>query len=187
MKYNSQTISGALLFIGAAQFLFCLVIASALYPNYSISQNMISDLGVGSTALLFNGSILLFGLVVVTGSYYAFRAFNDKVLSTFIALSGIGAIGVGLFPETLGLIHFLAALVTFLFGALSAIAAYRLETTPLEEFSILLGVISLTALGLSLSHNYLGLGPGGMERLIVYPVLLWVMGFGGYLMHSSRK
>jgi len=29
---------------------------------------------------------------------------------------------------------------------------------------------------------YLSLGPGGMERMIVYPVLLWVIGFSGYLM-----
>jgi hypothetical protein len=32
------------------------------------------------------------------------------------------------------------------------------------------------------SHVYLGLGAGGMERMVVYPVLLWSIGFGGYLM-----
>ncbi|WP_440955609.1 DUF998 domain-containing protein [Methanosarcina sp. Mfa9] len=30
------------------------------------------------------------------------------------------------------------------------------------------------------------LGPGGLERWIAYPILLWVTGFGGYLMGHSR-
>jgi hypothetical protein len=28
---------------------------------------------------------------------------------------------------------------------------------------------------------YLGLGVGGMERMIAYPALMWGTGFGGYL------
>jgi len=31
------------------------------------------------------------------------------------------------------------------------------------------------------SSFYLGLGPGGMERMIVYPALMWLAGFGGHL------
>jgi len=31
------------------------------------------------------------------------------------------------------------------------------------------------------SSFFLGLGPGGMERMIVYPALMWLAGFGGHL------
>jgi len=31
------------------------------------------------------------------------------------------------------------------------------------------------------SNFYLGLGPGGMERMVIYPALVWLAGFGGYL------
>jgi hypothetical protein len=31
------------------------------------------------------------------------------------------------------------------------------------------------------SGNYLGLGLGGMQRMGVYPLLLWDVGFGVYL------
>jgi hypothetical protein len=31
------------------------------------------------------------------------------------------------------------------------------------------------------------LGPGGMERMIVYPVMLWVIGLGSYMMHSPER
>lgn len=30
--------------------------------------------------------------------------------------------------------------------------------------------------------GYLGLGVGGMKRMIAYPTLLRIMGFGGYLL-----
>ncbi len=45
MKLNYGKISGALLFVGSAQFVIALTVAEALYPAYSISQNYISDLG----------------------------------------------------------------------------------------------------------------------------------------------
>src|SRR5438034_1266603 len=44
--------------------------------------------------------------------------------------------------------------------------------------------------GYSISQNYisdLGVGPGsgGMERMIVWPILVWGTAFGGYLFGSS--
>jgi hypothetical protein len=53
--------------------------------------------------------------------------------------------------------------------------------------SILLGVGSLVALGLYGSKVYLGLGGGGMERMIAYPVLAWGIGFGGALLGGNVK
>jgi len=32
------------------------------------------------------------------------------------------------------------------------------------------------------SGNYFGLGIGGMERMIVYPMLVWGLAFAGYLL-----
>ncbi|NIQ06941.1 MAG: DUF998 domain-containing protein, partial [Candidatus Korarchaeota archaeon] len=31
------------------------------------------------------------------------------------------------------------------------------------------------------------LGKGGMERMIAYPLLIWVVGFGGYLLGLSQE
>ena len=101
-----------------------------------------------------------------------------------IGLSGLGALGVGLFPETAGVLHVLVSLIAFLFAALSAIAASKLVKTPFTYFSVILGISSLVALVLFGIQFYSGLGAGGMERMIAYPVLLWAIGFGGYLMAS---
>ncbi|MGZ4915015.1 MAG: hypothetical protein ACXV3T_08925, partial [Halobacteriota archaeon] len=36
------------------------------------------------------------------------------------------------------------------------------------------------------THSVLSLiGPGGVERWVSYPVVLWSIGFGGYLMGQS--
>ena len=51
---------------------------------------------------------------------------------------------------------------------------------PLSYFSVFLGIVSLSALVLFASGTYLGLGKGGMERMVAYPALLWVVGFGCY-------
>ena len=69
---------------------------------------------------------------------------------------------------------------------------------PLSLISVALGAITLGALALvssgmvpsgSLTSDitydsvfYMGLGPGGMERMIVYPALMWLAGFGGHLL-----
>jgi hypothetical protein len=39
----------------------------------------------------------------------------------------------------------------------------------------------LGALILFIGKIDLGLGVGGMERMILYPILMWGAGFGGYL------
>jgi len=34
---------------------------------------------------------------------------------------------------------------------------------------------------------YLGLGVGGMERMILYPAMLWAIGFGAYLSAEENR
>ena len=44
---------------------------------------------------------------------------------------------------------------------------------PMSVAVIFLGGLTLVSLALFVLGIYLGLGPGGMERMIVYPVILW--------------
>src|SRR2546425_271912 len=68
---------------------------------------------------------------------------------------------------------------------LTAIFAARIVRPPFRYLSLVLGVLSLVALGLFIANADLGLGPGGMERMIVWPILVWGTAFGGYLFGSS--
>ncbi len=65
------------------------------------------------------------------------------------------------------------------------VGAARVTTAPFRFVSLLLGAVSLLTL---ISTLFLGdgspmtvLGIGGIERWIVYPMILWVIDFGGYL------
>jgi hypothetical membrane protein len=186
MKYDDRKVAGALLFLASVQCVFGIIIAEALYPGYSTSQNYISDLGVGPSALIFHSSVFLLGAVVIVDVHLTRHVLGSRLFSALLVLMAVGAMGVGLFPEDFGIIHGVASLFVFLFGALSAIVSYKVQKPPFSYLSLLLGALSLVALLLFISGTYLGLGKGGMERLIAYPALLWCVGFGGYLIGYSR-
>jgi len=174
------------LLIGAIEFIVGMAITQIGYgstfdwgSSYSLSHNYISDLGatqcgyfhtgsLGSGSayacspwhLVFNISIVVMGLLILLAVVLlrtAFPARRTRMIGLgLLAVAGVGAIGVGLFPENVNIsAHSLSALLAFLCSGL--------------------------ALVLFLSKVYVGLGVGGMERLIVAPVLLWSIVVGIHL------
>ena len=125
------------------------------------------------------------GILVIAGSWFVHRAFGRRSVTIPMTVLGIGALGVGVFPGNTGAPHQLFAMVTFIAGGVAAISAARVTTAPFRLISFALGAASLLTLA---SYMVLGdstpmaaLGVGGIERWIVYPVILWVIAFGGYL------
>ncbi len=193
LALTHATKAGLALFIGAVQFGIGMILAEIYFPGYNVSTNYVSDLGAycpnggtctiyQPTSNIFNGSIILLGLLILVAAYFIQKSFAWKPATGLIALAGIGALGVGLFPETTGIWHSIFSLIVFLFAGLSAIITFWLQKPPLSYLSIILGAVTLVALFLYVGSIYLGLGAGGMERMVVYPVLLWAVGFGGHLM-----
>jgi len=185
-------LAGLLVFVAAAQFFVGMLIAEALYPDYSISDNYISDLGATCTdtgcviyqptANIFNASVILLGLLAVIGAYLFWRASHQMVFPILLLITGVGAMGVGLLPETAGVAHSIVSAITFVFGGVSALWSYTIVKSPFRYVSVILGAVGLIALVLYIARVTLGLGVGGMERMIVYPELLWALGLGTYLM-----
>ena len=184
MSNENRSLLGALLFAGAAQFILMLVIAEARYPGYNVATNALSDLGVGQTALLYNASTAVFGAFAFIGSLLGRRTLGTGLTIT-LAAAGACAVGVALFPKTIGAPHDVFAIAAFVLGAVSAIISYRVLRPPLSHFSVGLGIIALVALVLLLTHHDLGMGPGGMERMVAYPIFIWALGFGGSLIGAK--
>jgi hypothetical membrane protein len=193
LALSNASKAGVAIFVGAVQFSIGLILAEIYYPGYNVSTNYVSDLGATCptsgacvinqpTSTIFNSSIVLLGILIIVGGYFLQRAFHWKPASTMIALAGIGAMGVGLFPETTGIWHSIFSLIVFLFAGLSALVTARFQKKPMFYFSIILGLATLVALFLYVGSIYAGLGAGGMERMVVYPVLVWSVGFGGHMM-----
>ncbi|MDP3395103.1 MAG: DUF998 domain-containing protein [Methanoregula sp.] len=185
MTYTNRVRAGALIFIGTAWFLMGIIISEALYPNYHVTQ-MISDLGVGSTAIIFNSAIFGFGLLLIAAAYLLHTAGINRWFFILLTLIGLGAAGVGIFPENIVIPHSICAITVFVCGGMCAILGYRIFRAPWSWISPVLGVITLVAVVLLGMKIYLGLSAGGMERIIAYPLIIWALGTGVYLMATEQ-
>jgi hypothetical membrane protein len=191
--------------VGTVQFILAMIVAQLAWtnPTYSLTQNVISDLGNTSCGtfsshdvcsplhLVFNISVIVFGLLILLGILLLPTAFPARASRSIglglLALAGVGAILVGVFPEnTIGALHDTGALLAFAGGGLGllALSGAMLRDTRWDGFRTYTGVSGLwTLISLILyvagSWHWGGLwanlGQGGIERLIVAPVLLWTL------------
>jgi hypothetical membrane protein len=183
LSYMARSVStGMIIIIACVQLLLLVNIAEFLYPGYSVADNYISDLGVGPSPSkeIFTLGVLAFGLLVLLVASRLYKK-RESYLWLFFALSGIGAVGVAVFNEDTGTPHVFFSLLAFLFGALAAIYVFTKTKPMFSYFSLVLGLIGLAALVLLGAGEYLGIGPGGMERMIFYAGILWSLAFGARL------
>lgn len=177
-------IAGIILIIGCLLFFMTINLAETQYPGYSVSKNFISDLGgtlppVQPSAIIFNVSIIFFGILGLASVYLILKSGGCRLFSSCLAIASVGAIGIGLFPEYTGNAHLFFALVTFLFGSLAVIFSYRLGLNiPMVIISMVTGFTSLIILLIFIiSHGtnplIIYLGVGGAERFWTYPMLLY--------------
>ena len=197
MTIPRRRLAGAFFFVAVAQFVIFLFIAEGLYAGYSLSRNYVSDLGIGPTSMIFNSSVFLLGLLIAVGTFFLANFSQLKTLRILLLLMAIGAMGVGVFTKDFTIAHGAVSSVAFFFGGLSAIVSAKVLEKPFSLISVALGAMTIVSLGLfsvgmvasgSLTSNiafdsgfYLGLGAGGMERMVIYPALLWLAGFSGWL------
>ncbi len=175
--------AGLLLFAAAVQFVIMLTISEAIYPGYSIANNFISDLGVWGrrSAYIFNPSLVILGTLVLIAALIA-RRVMPMVPTFLLAVTGIGAIGVGIFNELIIIPHLVFAAMAFCGSGLAELSLVKHLETPFNYISAILGGGTLLAIILMVSGIHLGLGVGGMERMILYPAITFAIGLGGYLM-----
>ena len=186
---DERSTAGLALVVGAAQFMTLMMLGEAIAPGYSMHDDAISDLGtIDETRALFNSSLFAIGLLNVVGGYFLFRVHKDRILFLVFAIGGIGAMGAGLIPldSTVG-IHGLFALLAFLFINLEAILCARRVRNPLRLLSVAAGVVGLSFLVVMMLVDAEvvdpsnSIGHGGVERMIAYPALLWMLVYGGHL------
>ncbi|MFF8881307.1 DUF998 domain-containing protein [Streptomyces flaveolus] len=176
---------------------------SAWARPYSWARNNISDLGNAHCALqpdpepryvcspehgLMNVSFVILGVLLVvgvalTGGVLWRRSGSAVVARLLLASAGMGFVLAGLAPADVNENqHLLGALFIMAAGNTGLVVAGGGLTegvpAPLRWGTTLLGVASITAFGLFLSHHYLGLGMGGMERVAAFPLLFWALAVG---------
>ncbi|MFB6070360.1 MAG: DUF998 domain-containing protein [Halanaeroarchaeum sp.] len=164
------------------------VTAATQYPGYSPTEQTISALGSagappGSQAL-FNGAMVLAGLLLFAGAVALYRVGDRPLLVGLVAVTGVvGLAGVGLFPSQTGALHTVAAMAAFGGAGLTALVVAGTVAGPFRYVSAVLGGFELVALALFVvlaGDNPLGVG--GLERWVAYLGLAWVLAFGGFLL-----
>ena len=90
--------------------------------------------------------------------------------------------------------HGLFALLTFTMGGLAAVVAGRTVEGAFRYLSLAVGLFVLGLLVSHVGHGIAGivhplapLGAGGVERLVAYPALLWLLAFGGYTLWRAAE
>ena len=197
---NYLKLSGTLLFLAGSIALMGIITAEALYPSgtgYTTFSNEISDLGATRqpnsvsfepSSTIFNTVMWLSGLMILTATFFQHKHFKKLHFTIPVTLFGLGLFGVGIFPGNIRPYHGMSAMLAFLTGGVSAIAASKIVEFPYKYVGILLGVISLTTWFMAVfspATLMQHIGIGGIERWVAYPLMLWLTGIGGYLMSEK--
>ncbi len=202
LHFSRTPILGPVLYITSIQyFLIQILVAQQWSPSYSLTRDTISDLGNTSCGTfnarfvcsplhdLMNVSFVMLGIAMMLGSAFTFHQV-PKIRSATIglasmALSGIGVVMVGIFPEnSISALHGLGAAIPFVMGNVAVIIlgdSLNLPV-PLRIYSFLSGACGLLALVSYASSHYLGLGEGGIERAVAYPQTVWLIVIGVYML-----
>jgi hypothetical membrane protein len=187
-------------------FIIQIIVARAWEIPFSMRNNPISDLGNTACGIyntrfvcspknaLMNASFVTLGVIMIAGSLLIYQEFKKTAASrigfSFMGIAGFGTILVGVFPEnTIGFLHLLGAGLPFLIGNIGiTILGLRLDLPKsLRVYTLVTGIITLTALLLLLTGMTLGIGFGGIERVTAYPQTLWLIFFGIYISSNHMR
>jgi hypothetical membrane protein len=155
----------------------------------------ISDLGASETgvilqpaSMIFNATMLAAGALIIASTWFAHQALHRRAVTIPTGLLGVGVLGVGIFPGNIHPQHPLFAFTASVAGGLAVLLSAKVAPQPLRTIFAVMGAICL---GFTLASVFLPeWGPfarldlGGVERWMVYPILLWLVGFGSYLTTS---
>ncbi|MEM2890245.1 MAG: DUF998 domain-containing protein [Candidatus Hadarchaeum sp.] len=96
--------------------------AISLSPWFSWTANALSDLGVGEAALVFNSGLVLGGFLATVFAAIMLSIYQDRIrrVGGLVFLLGtISLIGIGIFSEAAGRIHFYFSVAFFVLVPIS--------------------------------------------------------------------
>jgi len=192
MNYDNKIIAGLFGFVAIVQFTLAVIICEALYSGYSVGQQFISDLGnwslAGNYAAIFNASIIIAGILGIASAHFIQKAFKNRLFTSLLMVSTFCDILIGVFAEDISMpAHGISALFSLIFGLGGMFMSSKFVKSPLSYVPFVLGGMIVVAVILQVSGFYLDLGLGGIERLEIYPSLLWTLVFDGYLIGEASN
>lgn len=194
MKPTRTTWAGVLLLCGGAVFWLVNTAAEALFPYFVVRTDTLSQLGVPFTPTyaLWTGMVIAVGLGWLTGAALYFGQAGRRAWLVPNLLPGAGLLLLAVFPagSEPGWVHLLAAYWIFISAGLAALIGALTIHSPYRWISLALGALTLGLLAAVLINPaplIPALGLGGAERLVAYPIFIWLMSFGGFLLGRANE
>jgi hypothetical membrane protein len=159
-------------FIGVIIFLLFTALSIFIYNDYDFFGQVLSELGVGNSAIYFNTGIIITGLFLMP-FYYSMqsKSVTSKIFSFTGIISAIALIGVGVFSLNYQFLHFLFAGIFFIFSAITilinVINKIFIDTKPFLFFQILI-IFTIIIYGFFLKIPIL-------QKLSVFLIIIWII------------
>ncbi len=158
----------------------CISLAIGGSPWFSWADNALSDLGVnGISAFLFNNGIVIGGFLFLIFSIGLLKTIKQKTGAYLLIISSISLIGIGLFPKTLYVLHYISSSAFFIFITL---ALFIIGVTMIHnKFEDKLGLAALVFAIIACASPVFFLFLEGIaipEAIACFPAFLWCMVYG---------
>jgi hypothetical membrane protein len=163
----------------------CITLAIGFYPPFSWTTNALSDLGIveGTTSVLFNGGLILAGILGFMFAVLGLFSFTGKTLagkvgSALLAGSTVALVSIGIFNENFVPIHYLVSVAFFISAPISLFiltyAFYLGKRQSLAAYTLLTGVVAAAPWILQFTLHYVP-NVAIPETISGVAVSLWVI------------
>lgn len=162
----------------------CLLTAIALTPQFSWTDNALSDLGVvsGVTGPLFNSGLIVSGVLGVVFAVFGLRGYGktrwDEMGAMIFAAASVALILIGFFNEHFSPMHYIVSVAFF---SLAVIALFILTCSfylkgnrGLAAFTVAIGLVAAIPWILQLTIHYVP-GVAIPEIISAVAVSAWVI------------
>jgi len=165
--------------IGAVWGVLSVMISVALSPWFDWFNNALSDLGVSNVAAIFNSGLIVAGLLASIFGVAYVKSERDNIVGLcggiILVIACISLIGIGVFSEAFGIIHFYFSVAFFVLVLISSLVL-GIRFIVYKEH-IWFGVYSLFVSVLGICGWALLKFPGVAipEAVTAFPIAIWII------------
>jgi hypothetical membrane protein len=154
--------------------------AISVAPWFEWTNNALSNLGIeGLSAFFFNNGLILGGFLIFIFSLCLIRLLKNKIGAYLLFGSSISLMGIGIFPETIFLLHYFTSAAFFILITITMLIIGL--TMYFNNYYKTLGAIalffSIIAMVSPFTLSFLN-GIAIPEAMACFPAFIWCMLFG---------
>ena len=160
--------------------LLCIGLAMSHSPWFRFTKHAFSDLGIeGVSAIFFNSGMILGGILALVFSLGLIKILKNKTGGYILSLSSLALIGIGIFPETVYILHFIVSAAFFVLLAISfLIIGLTIKRNQSERT---MGILATLFAIIAICSTVLLIPWAGIaipETVSCLPAFIWCMVYG---------